>query len=82
MNIQELLIKISQGVMSYKPESDSLEDLKPFQEIVGLLKFAEKEGYIVSTITQKECRYPGGLICNIVVRGGLTDNGKSFISNI
>lgn len=73
--LHEALRNIHSGVMSFKPESPSPDDIKKFQNLAKAIVHAHTLGYIEQMIPHKEHYSGHGHYDVILVRGGLTHEG-------
>jgi hypothetical protein len=77
--LKVILNNIENGQYIYQPEQDDFESLKSFQDTAKRLMFAKEEGYIFDLKHQVDHRNPGGLVRNLLVKGGLTLKGEQFL---
>ena len=73
--LHEVLRKIHSGMMSFKSDSRSLDDINRFQSFAKAIVHAQSLGYIEQMIPHKEHYSGNGHYDLILVRGGLTHEG-------
>ena len=79
MEMREFLELIAAAKHGFKCPGLSLENLHDFQSIVALGKHAFELGYIDAFQPHQES-YTGHRLCDAFLVGGVTDEGREFLS--
>ncbi len=75
----ELLKQIDEGICIFEPYRRTSRDMMEFQDTVARILEMEREGLITGTFVQKR-EIAGAEYCDLImVRGGLTAEGKQML---
>jgi hypothetical protein len=79
--LREVLALIDSGKSSFRPESQSDNNLRAFQSVAKTLIYAKNEGLIEELIPHKESRTGHSWYDLIILRGGLTYKGEQLLNS-
>ena len=77
--IIQILIEINEGRTSFKPVSNSKEDMDDFQSVAKLLQYINEQGYLDSFNIHRE-NVSGNRWYDLAMTTGLSYKGEQFLS--
>jgi hypothetical protein len=78
--LKEVLTLVASGQRSFKPESQSEDDMMIFQSIAKALVSAEKQGLVEKLAVARDYQTPGLRYAEIAVIEGLSYEGEQFLA--
>lgn len=78
---KKILQEVSDGKISFSAGSNAVQKLKPFQEVVQVIKRLDEKGLFTEVVYAPPYKGRGiyGMIPSIVVRGGLSYRGIMYL---